>query len=148
VGLGFDRSPTGSDAVSQYFPPLPERYGRLESVPEKFLLFFHHVPWDYRLRSGRSLWEELVRHYDAGVAYVDAMQATWRSLAGRIDPERHDETRTFLAIQGREARWWRDACVLYFQTFSKQKLPEGSPAAMHSLDYYMAIRSHYVPGHR
>jgi alpha-glucuronidase len=148
AGVGFDRSPTGSNAVSQYFPPLRERYGRLESVPEELLLFFHHVPWDYRLRSGLSLWEELVRHYDAGVDYVQKMQATWRSLEGLIDPERYDETRVFLQIQAREARWWRDACVLYFQSFSGRKLPEGSPLPLDTLEPYMAIQSRYVPGHR
>ncbi len=146
TGIGFDRSPTGSDAVGQYFPPVAERFGRLDEVPEKFLLFFHHVPWDHRMASGRTLWEELVRHYDRGVAAVHGMQETWQALQGRVDAERYQQVRAFLAIQAREARWWRDACVSYFQTFSQRPLPEGSAPPQHDLAYYRAIRKRYVPG--
>jgi len=74
------------------------------------------------------------------------MQATWGSLAGRIDAERYEEVRAFLAIQEQEARWWRDASVLYFQTFSKRPIPEGYEPAAHDLEYYMKVNKRYVPG--
>ena len=145
-GIGFDRTGTGSDAVGQYFLPLPERWGRLETVPEKYLLWFHHVPWDHRMASGRTLWEELLHRYQRGVDAVRQMQRTWRSVDGMIDPERHEQVRAFLAIQENEARWWRDACVLYFQTFSKRPIPDGYEPPAHTLEEYMAIQERPVPG--
>jgi alpha-glucuronidase len=146
-GIGFDRTPSGSDAVGQYFPPVAEVFGRLDRVPEKYLLWFHHVSWDHRMASGLSLWEELVRHYYGGVEAVRRMQATWRSLEGRIDAERYEQIRAFLAIQEKEARWWRDACVLYFQTFSGKPIPDTYERPAHDVGYYMAIKKRYVPGY-
>jgi alpha-glucuronidase len=145
-GIGFDRTPSGSNAVSQYFPPVAEVFGRLDRVPEKHLLWFHRVGWDHRMASGLSLWEELVRHYYGGVEAVRRMQATWKSLAGRVDAERYEQVRAFLAIQEKEARWWRDACVLYFQTFSGKPIPDGYERPEHDLAYYRAIQKRYVPG--
>jgi alpha-glucuronidase len=147
-GIGFDRTAKGSNAVGQYLPPVAETFGRLDRVPENLLLWFHHVPWDHRMASGLPLWEELVRHYYGGVEAVRRMQATWKSLDGRVDPERYEETRAFLAIQEKEARWWRDACVLYFQTFSGKPIPDGLERPDHDLPYYEAIAKRYVPGSR
>ena len=146
TGIGFDRSASGSNAVAQYFPALAEVYGDVRRVPEPLLLFFHHVPWDQRLASGRTLWEELVRHYYGGVEAVRGMQATWRGLEDRVDLERYAQVGAFLAIQEQEARWWRDACVLYFQTFSRRPIPPGLERPDHDLAYYRALRSRYVPG--
>ena len=146
AGIGFDRTATGSNAVSQYFPPVARRFSSLDTVGDDYLLWFHHVPWDHRLGSGRTLWEELLHRYQAGVDAVRQMQASWRSLAGRIDAERYQEVRAFLAIQEQEARWWRDASVLYFQTFSKRPLSEGYEPPEHDLDYYMKLDKKYVPG--
>jgi alpha-glucuronidase len=145
-GIGFDRTATGSDAVSQYHSPLRERFGNLEETPEEYLLWFHHVPWDHEMPSGRTLWEELIDHYYRGVESVRAMQATWRSLEGRIDRERYEQVEAFLAIQEQEARWWRDACVLYFQTFSGRPLPEGYERPANTLEYYKSLRFRYAPG--
>ena len=145
-GIGFDRSATGSNAVAQYFPPVAERFGDVKRVPEQLLLWFHHVPWDHRMASGRTLWDDLALHYQGGVDAVRRMQADWRSLGGRVDAERYEQVRAFLAIQEKEARWWRDACLLYFQTFSKRPLPAGVEAPEHDLAYYEAIRKRYVPG--
>ena len=145
-GIGFDRTATGSNAVAQYFPPVAEVLGDVRRVPESLLLWFHHVRWDHRMASGRTLWHELAGRYQAGVDSVRRMQATWRSLEGRVDPERYEETRAFLAIQEKEARWWRDACVLYFQSLSGRPLPAGYEPAEHDLAYYEAIRKRYVPG--
>jgi len=146
AGIGFDRTATGSNAVSQYFPPVAERFGSLETVGDDYLLWFHHVPWDHRMASGRTLWDELLHRYQAGVDAVRRMQATWRSLAGRVDAERYEEVRAFLAIQEQEARWWRDASVLYFQTFSKRPIPPDYEKPEHDLDYYMKVDKKYVPG--
>jgi alpha-glucuronidase len=140
VGLGFDRTSTGSDAVKQYFPPLRQRFASLDSCPEKFLLWFHHVPWSARLRSGRTLWEELVRHYQMGIDTVRWMEATWDSLAGRIDPARFDSVRAYLGIQAAEARWWRDASLLYWQTFSHLPIPAGYAPPLHTLAFYERLR--------
>ena len=118
--------------------------------PEEYLLWFHHVPWDHRMASGRTLWEELLRRYQRGVDTVRRMQETWRSVEGRIDPERYEQVRAFLAIQEKEARWWRDACVLYFQTFSERPLPEGyeppehTPRGVHG--HREALRSGHLTG--
>jgi len=146
AGIGFDRTATGSDAVSQYFPPLNEGFGDREQVSEKFLLWFHHVPWNYEMASGRTLWDEMALRYQAGVEAVRAMQATWASLEGRIDEERHAQVRAFLAIQEKEARWWRDSSLLYFQTFSKRPLPDGVEPPPHTLEYYQELTFPYAPG--
>jgi alpha-glucuronidase len=146
AGIGFDRTATGSDAVSQYHSPLRERFGSLETTPEQHLLWFHHVPWDHEMPSGRTLWEELVERYYRGVESVRAMQASWRSLEGRIDRERYEQVRAFLAIQEKEARWWRDASVLYFQTLSGRPLPERYERPAHTLEYYKSLRFRYAPG--
>lgn len=146
LGIGFDRTATGSDAVAQYFPPVARRFASRAEVPDELLLWFHRVRWDERLRSGRTLWEELVHRYYDGVESVRRMQATWETLRGSIDQERFREVETFLRIQEREARWWRDASVLYFQSFSRKPIPAGYETPRHSLEYYMSIRSLYVPG--
>jgi alpha-glucuronidase len=146
-GLGFDRTATGSNAVAQYAPPWRDTFGRLDRVPDDYLLWFHHVAWDYRMASGRTLWNELTARYCRGVEAVQAMRAAWGAQAGRIDGERYEETRTFLSIQEREARWWRDASVLYFQTFSKQPIaPDACGPPAGTLDDYRAIVSQNVPG--
>ncbi|MDH7487312.1 MAG: alpha-glucuronidase family glycosyl hydrolase [Anaerolineae bacterium] len=117
MGLGFDRSSTGSNAVSQYHSPLREQFDSLETCPDKYLLWFHHVPWDYRLRSGRTLWEELQMRYAAGVAGVERMRAIWASLQGRIDPQRHTHVSQRLEQQLGNARLWRQTCLDYFGQF-------------------------------
>ncbi len=145
-GIGFDRTAAGSHAVSQYFPPVTEEFASLERCPEKYLLWFHHVSWDYRMRSGRTLWEELCRHYQDGVDTVRRMQATWKSREGSVDSERYEQVRVFLGIQEAEARWWRDACLLYFQTFSKKPIPKECEQPTQTLEYYESIVKRYVPG--
>lgn len=147
AGIGFDRTRSGSDAVGQYFSPLPEVFGSREKVPEKYLLWFHHVPWEYETSSGRTLWEELAHRYQRGVDAVRSMQETWASLRGMIDEERYEQVRAFLAIQEEEARWWRDSSLLYFQTFSGLPLPDGVEEPAHTLDYYMSLSHPYAPGH-
>jgi alpha-glucuronidase len=118
-GLGFDRTSTGSNATGQYFSPLREEYDRLETCPERYLLWFHHVPWDYRLKSGKTLFDEIQCYYDAGVDYVTGMQRIWDKLQVKIDPQRHEHVRKKVQEQQKNARLWRDVCTRYFRQFIK-----------------------------
>jgi len=146
-GIGFDRTATGSNAVAQYLPTVAAEFTDLKRIPDDLLLWFHHLGWDYKMRSGRILWDELVIHYSNGVRAVGDMRRTWASLAGKIDSERYTQVGTFLEIQEKEARWWRDASIAYFQTFSQRPLPAGFPPPEHDLHYYQTLCFPYVPGH-
>ena len=145
-GIGFDRTATGSNAVDQYAPELAALFGDRARVPEDFLLWFHHLPWDHRTQSGRTVWDELVVRYSRGVEAVRAMRRQWAALEPRIDPRRHAEVSDFLRIQEREAVWWRDACLAYFQSLSRRPFPAGYPAPAQALEHYRAIRTPYAPG--
>lgn len=124
-GLGFDRSRTGSDAVSQYPDSLARVFDSLEQCPEEYLLWFHHVNWNQKLGSGRSLWDELCYKYQKGVDEVRAFQRIWKDMQPYVDAERYQAVAERLDIQARDAVWWKDACLEYFRTFSKKKYPEG-----------------------
>ena len=145
-GIGFDRTESGSNAVEQYAPPVAEVYGSLARVPDDFLLWFHRVPWDHRMASGRTLWEELVARYDRGVAEVARMRDTWRGLERHVDKRRYRQTAEFLDIQLAEATWWRDACLAYFAEVSGQAFPEGAAAPEHPLEYYKRLEFPFAPG--
>ncbi|WP_313341482.1 alpha-glucuronidase family glycosyl hydrolase [Stenotrophomonas sp.] len=169
-GIGFDRTAQGSNAVAQYAPVVAATYGDLSLVPEPLLLWFHHVPWDHRMASGRPLWDELIGRYSHGVREVQAMQATWATLAPAapvapvapvpptavargaaplphaVDAQRHEQIAAFLRIQLREAQWWRDASVAYFQSISGRPLPPGEAAPPHPLSYYAALQFPSAPG--
>jgi alpha-glucuronidase len=145
-GIGADRGTAGSNAVSQYPRPLAAQYADPKLTPEKYLLWFHHLSWDYPMPSGRTLWDELVMHYSRGVEYVQEMRRTWATLAPYVDSERYAETSAYLAIQEKEARWWRDACIAYFQSLSKRPLPKGVAPPEHTLAEYEAIFTPYAPG--
>lgn len=145
-GIGFDRSPKGSNAVEQYFPPVAELFGNREKCPEKLLLWFHHVKWDDKLKSGKTLWEEICLHYQKGLDGVRNIQKTWEQQKAFVDEERFEDVKAFLAIQEKEARWWHHSCILYFQSFSKRPIPEGVEKPDHSLDYYKSLQKKFVPG--
>jgi len=145
LGIGFDRTPTGSDAVAQYAAPVRDRYANLKTVPDSLLLFFHHVPWTYPMRSGRTLWDELAFRYNAGVDSVRSMQKLWASVQPSVDSARFAEVSRFLSIQEREARWWRDAALTYFQSFSRMPIPAAYEQPAHPLAYYQRIT---CPGNR
>ena len=138
-GIGFDRTKTGSNTVSQYFLPVRQRFSDLRTCPDEFLLWFHHVPWDYRMRSGRSLWDEMAFRYQRGVNWTRNTRKAWNALSGVIDPERHAAVAQRLAIQERDAVWWKDASLTYFQTFSKLPLPRGVQQPERSLEEYKKI---------
>ncbi|HEU4780110.1 MAG TPA: alpha-glucuronidase family glycosyl hydrolase [Steroidobacteraceae bacterium] len=145
-GVGFDRGPTGSDATSQYSAKVAAVFADRRKVPEQFLLWFHHVPWDYKVSSGRILWDELVYRYTHGVEVVSQMRRTWAGLERYVDAGRFAQVSAFLAIQEQEAQWWRDACIAYFQTFSKRPLPAGFAPPQHPLEYYQRLTFPYAPG--
>lgn len=120
-GIGFDRTrDTGSGAVDQYNEPLSSRFNALEECPETLLLWFHHVPWDYRMHSGLTLWEELQRHYQQGVEQVRHYREVWAGMKPFVGPRRHAEVRALLEENERDAAHWRDVCLAYFRTFAEQ----------------------------
>lgn len=145
-GIGFDRTRTGSNAVAQYAPAVAKLYANPRTTPESELLWFHHLPWDYRLKSGETLWEGMVRRYDRGVATVAAMRREWDGLRALVDAERWEKTAAFLAIQEREARWWRDASLAYWQSVNGLPLPAGAAAPEHDLAWYKAQSFPHAPG--
>ncbi|QQS37013.1 MAG: alpha-glucuronidase [Ignavibacteriales bacterium] len=145
-GIGFDRTETGSNAIDQYHPEVAKIFSSLELCPEEFLLWFHHVDWNYKTKSGRTLWDEMCYRYYSGTDEVGKMINTWSSLKGSIDDERFNHVLMLLKVQYEEAKWWRDACVLYFQTFSKRPIPEGYEKPQHTLEYYQSLKFPYAPG--
>ncbi len=138
-GIGFDRTKTGSDTVSQYFPAVRDEFSNLKTVPEKYLLWFRHVPWNYKMKSGKTLWDEMALHYQRGVDWARKTRKNWDNLKDVIDPERHRAIAKKLAIQERDAVWWKDACLSYFQTFSKLPLPDGVEKPQRTLEDYKKI---------
>ncbi|WP_439485158.1 alpha-glucuronidase family glycosyl hydrolase [Blastomonas fulva] len=145
-GIGFDRTRTGSNAVAQYAPVLARRYADPKTTPPEELLWFHHLPWDYKMPAGNTLWEEMVRRYDRGVAEVDSMRSQWATLRPRIDAERWTKTDAFLGVQQREARWWRDASLAYWMSINSLPLPKGSAAPQHDLEWYRQQSFPFAPG--
>ncbi len=147
-GIGFNRTKAGSNALGQYAGEVQKKYSTLESCPEEYLLWFHHVSWNYKMKSGRSLWEELCHRYYRGVDSVRWMQNEWDGLEGKVDADRFVQVKSLLAIQYKEAVWWRNACVLYFQTFSKKEIPVGLPKPEGTLLYYESLQFPFAPGIR
>lgn len=139
-GIGFDRTIHGSGAVSQYHSPLREQLNGIETCPEDLLLWFHHVPWDYRMKNGRTLWDELCYRYDTGVQQVREFQKIWDRMEGYIDEERFRHVQSRLKIQSRDAVWWKDACLLYFQTYSGKPIPYDIERPVHELDNLKKIK--------
>jgi alpha-glucuronidase len=146
LGLGFNRTSTGSNAVNQYFPHVRDIYEKVETCPENLLLWFHHVPWDYKMASGCTLWNALCLKYEAGVDSVKWLSSQWDLCKSQVDTERFETVKALLVKQERDAKIWRDACILYFQTFSRRPVPDGVEKAEHDLDYYKAYRYTDIPG--
>ena len=117
-GIGFDRSSTGTNAVAQYHCPYPQIWGQLDTCPDKYLLWFHHVPWDYRLHTGNTVWQQLQIQYNKGVNDVKVMMAKWQTLKGKIDTERYNHVFSRLQEQHESAKKWRDTCLEYFGKFA------------------------------
>lgn len=140
AGLGFDRTKTGSNAVAQYFPPLDGVYGNIATCPENLILWFHHVAWDYKMKNGRIMWDELCYKYDEGVQQVREFQKTWDRVEDFVDKQRFTEVQSKLKIQVKDAVWWKDACLLYFQTFSNRPIPYDIERPVHELDDLKKIK--------
>jgi alpha-glucuronidase len=145
-GIGFNRTTTGSNATAQYFKPVAEMFNDLTSCPEEYLLWFHHLPWDYRLKSGDILWDAIVKKYHSGTVKVNNMVQKWNNLNGKIDHDTFFQVQQLLAIQKQEAIWWRDACTLYFQSINGRPIPNALFKPAHDLDYYQNLEFRYVPG--
>jgi alpha-glucuronidase len=146
TGIGFDRTATGSNAIAQYFPEARKRWNDLSNCEEKYLLWFHHVPWIYKMKSGRTLWDEMIYNYYTGADSVLWMTDEWEKLKNKTDPQRFRQVTMLLNIQSKEATWWRNACVLYFQTFSRMPLTGKYEAPDKTLDYYKSLHFPFAPG--
>ena len=126
-GVGFDRSSKGTDAVGQYPEPYRSLYDNIETCPEEYLLWFHHVPWTYKMKSGSTLWQELCMKYNMGVAMVEVYRDFWHTSAKQYMKGHEQEwqhTDSLLNVQLENAKEWRNTCLKYFQTFSKMKIYE------------------------
>ncbi|MEY2903189.1 MAG: hypothetical protein RLY89_2295 [Bacteroidota bacterium] len=146
AGIGFERSSKGSNALEQYAPEIRKIYEDPKTCPEQYLLWFHHVAWNFKMKSGKTLWEELCANYYAGVEAVRQTQKTWAAQKSLVDEERFEQVRQLLMVQEQEAIWWRNACLLYFGTFSKMPLPTGYEQPDHDLKYYQSLRFPFAPG--
>ncbi|MFI5133980.1 MAG: alpha-glucuronidase family glycosyl hydrolase [Chitinophagales bacterium] len=146
VGIGFDRTATGSNALAQYPPEVSNQWKDLSTCPDAYLLWFHHVSWNYKMQSGRTLWEELCYKYYSGVDSAKWMQQKWNGAEKYIDKQRFNQVKMLLAIQEKDAEWWRNACLLYFQTFSRQPIPAKYEQPDKTLEYYKSLKFPYAPG--
>ena len=145
-GIGFDRTPSGSNATSQYAPEMAKIFNDPETCPEEYLLWFHHLPWDYKLKNGEILWDAIALKYQKGVEQVEEMINIWKQAKTYISDDQYNEVRMLLEIQLKEAKWWRNACLLYFQTFSGRELPPGVELPDENLEYYKSLKFPYAPG--
>jgi alpha-glucuronidase len=146
AGIGFNRTATGSNALAQYAPAVQQVFGNVQHCPDAYLLWFHRVPWTHTMQSGRTLWEEMCHKYNEGVDTIRSFIQQWQRLEGLVDAERYRHVQQLLQLQLHDAIWWRDACLLYFQTFSRQPIPSRYEQPRHNLDYYKNIRIVYAPG--
>lgn len=145
-GIGFDRTSSGSNALEQYAPEIQKKYSDPATTPDKYLLWFHHLPWDYKMKSGKTLWYEIAAHYQKGVEQVEDMQKTWQTMQEYVNPQVFEKTNMLLNIQLKEAKQWRNACLLYFQQFSKMDFPDFIPEMTKDLNYYKSLKLPYAPG--
>jgi alpha-glucuronidase len=137
-GIGFDRTTKGSDAVSQYHEPLASEFNDAATCPEKYLLWFHHLPWNYSMKSGQTLWDALCYHYDKGVREVREFQKIWDKVQPFVDSARFTEVQVKLREQSANAVLWKDACLLYFQQFSRMPIPYDIDRPVHNLEDIIA----------
>ncbi len=137
-GVGFDRTKTGSDAVDQYHEPLASLYNNPKTCPDIYLLWFHHLPWNFKMKSGLTLWDEIAYHYDKGVKQVRQFQKTWDRVEDYVDSTRFKDVQRKLRAQSINAVLWKDACLLYFQQFSNMPIPYDIERPVNNLDEIIA----------
>ncbi|HCY42895.1 MAG TPA: alpha-glucuronidase [Prolixibacteraceae bacterium] len=135
LGIGFDRTSSGSNGVGQYQEPLRSTLSNVSTCPEAYLLWFHHLPWDYKMKSGRTLWDELCVHYDGGVQQVRRFQKVWDQAERFVDRDRFVDVQEKLRDQSLNALEWKDGCMLYFQKFSRKPFPYNLERPMYNMDY-------------
>lgn len=145
-GIGFNRTVTGTNALSEYQPGVSKQWEDSNTCDDKYLLWFHHVSWSHTMHSGRTLWNELCYKYYAGVDSIKAIQQQWNTMEKFVDAERFLQVQQLLNIQVKEAIWWRNACLLYFQTFSKMPIPANYEQPDKTLQYYKSLLFPYAPG--
>ena len=146
IGIGFNRTDhdepclagsAGSNNVAQYPEPLRTLYNNIVTCPENLLLWFHHVKWDHTMSNGLSLWDNLCYSYDRGVRQAREFVDTWMAVKPYVKEDVYQRQLTRFQRQAKDAQWWRDACLLYFQTFANRPLPPDCPAPVHKLDDLM-----------
>jgi alpha-glucuronidase len=146
AGIGFDRTSKGSDALAQYADEVRMEWENTATVPAKYLLWFHHLPWTWKTSNGRILWDEICYQYNKGVDSVRWMIQTWDRIKTKADKERAEQVSMLLRVQEEEAKWWRDACLLYFQTHSKMPIPAVYEQPAQTLEYYKKLTFPFAPG--
>jgi len=134
IGIGFDRTATGSNAVSQYQEPLQSMFSNSQTCPDIYLLWFHHLPWNFIMKDGQTLWDELCYRYDKGVRQVREFQKTWDQVQRYVDAERFSQVQIKLREQCMNAQVWKDACLLYFRQFSKMPFPNDMERPVNNLE--------------
>ena len=138
-GIGFDRTKSGSNAVSQYHEPLCSLLNDRKTCPEEYLLWFHRVPWTHTMKNGRTLWDELCYRYDDGVRQVRRFQTVWDKVQPFVDAPRFADVQRKLRIHARDAQIWKDGCLLYFQQFSRMPIPFDIERPVNNLDEVMSL---------
>jgi alpha-glucuronidase len=146
IGIGFDRTTKGTSALAQYKTEVNNSFSDINKCPDEYLLWFHHASWNHKMHSGRTLWNELCYKYYTGVDSVKSFQQQWNKLEKNIDKERFAQVKQLLNIQLKDAIWWRNACLLYFQAFSKMPIPANYEQPDKTLEYYKSIRILFAPG--
>ncbi len=145
-GIGFDRTVTGSNALKQYAPEVVEKFADPATCPKEYLLWFHHLPWDFQLNNGHTLWQEMGLTYQEGVDEVSEMINTWERMEEYVDEPFFLHVRSLLTIQHNESIWWKDACMSYFQDINGLDYPEGMETPEKPLSYYKSLIFPYAPG--
>lgn len=145
-GIGFNRTATGTNALAQYSKEFSSQYLDSNLCDEKFLLWFHHVSWSHKMKSGNTLWNELCAKYNQGVDDIKSSHQKWIALEKYVDKDRFEHVNMLLNIQVKDAIWWRNACLLYFQTFSKMPIPAKFEQPDKTLEYYKSLKFPYAPG--
>jgi alpha-glucuronidase len=147
-GIGFDRTEEGSNLLGQYHKGFSSQYENVDECPTEFLLWFHRVPWNKKLKTGRTVWEEMVYRYDLGVKDAEIMHRDWNQFSNEIDKELFNSVNNHLTIQVKEAKWWRNACLAYFQHVGELEYPAGVQKPEKSFQYYKSLRFPFSPGIR
>lgn len=145
-GLGFNRTTSGTNALNQYAPQVRQQWEDSNSCADEYILWFHHISWNHKMRSGKTLWEELCYRYNLGVDSVKAIQQHWNSAKKFVDEERFNQVTMLLNIQLKEAKWWRDACLSYFSSIAQLPIPAKYEQPEYNLEYYKSLQFPFAPG--